>query len=374
MEDINFKCICNSIVKKMKYIVLVLLISLIVSFIYLYVTLDRKYIATLNVVMPKSNLTEEYSKLILDENIINDISSEYGIDKENVKSSVTIDNSKKKLFLIGISVKNEEADVAKSIVTRIANRFIENLNSNYGIENVSITSANPEVLNTFNNLSVRECIKKSIIFSFISTLSYVILAIFIEIFFGIMVDKKTIEDILKKKVIFEISDFNLKSIKSKKMYKEEQFRKLKSRIDFKYLRENKNAILFTSTTSKSGITYVVENLYESLKESLKVKVVKFDEKCNIEKILDEGKKNGELLLIDSKFLLASSNIEGILGNIDNLILVEEYYKINVRKLEEAREVLEFYNIKNASVVINKKNEIDEIIRYREFRKESKTKK
>ena len=358
----------------MKYIVLVLLISLIVSFIYLYVTLDRKYIATLNVVMPKSNLTEEYSKLILDENIINDISSEYGINKENVKSSVTIDNSKKKLFLIGISVKNEEADVAKSIVTRIANSFIENLNSNYEIENVSITSANPEVLNTFNNLSVRECIKKSIIFSFISTLAYVILAIFIEIFFGIMVDKKTIEDILKKKVIFEISDFNLKSIKSKKMYKEEQFRKLKSRIDFKYLRENKNAILFTSTTSKSGVTYVVENLHESLKESLKVKVVKFDEKCNIEKILDEGKKNGELLLIDSKFLLASSHTEGILGNIDNLILVEEYSKINVRKLEEAREVLEFYNIKNASVVINKKNEIDEIIRYREFRKESKIKK
>ena len=62
---------------------------------------------------------------------------------------MTIDNSKKKLFLIGISVKNEEADVAKSIVTRIANRFIENLNSNYEIENVSITSANPEVLNTF---------------------------------------------------------------------------------------------------------------------------------------------------------------------------------------------------------------------------------
>ena len=63
-----------------------------------------------------------------------------------------------------------------------------------------------------------------------------------------------------------------------------------------------------------------------------------------------------------------------MGNIDNLILVEEYSKINVRKLEEAREVLEFYNIKNASVVINKKNEIDEIIRYREFRKESKIKK
>ena len=57
-----------------------------------------------------------------------------------------------------------------------------------------------------------------------------------------------------------------------------------------------------------------------------------------------------------------------------IVLTIMYSKINVRKLEEEREVLEFYNIKNASVVINKKNEIDEIIRYREFRKESKTKK
>lgn len=370
MEEINFNSIIESILKKWKIMLIVFFCVFVITLGYLVLTFDKRYESEAKILIPKSALTEEYSKIILENDLLKNVANGYkNITVSDLKNSITVDNSEKKVYVIKIIVRHKNNQIAYEIATDVSNAFVSKLKTIYGINNAVVSSKPIVEENNISSQEILVILKKSLMYPALAVCVYIFIAVIIEYLCGKYVSKNGINSLFNNAVLFELPDFEKKYIKNKDKYIAEQYNKLKSRFLYKYSNQEGSIILFSSVSSFDNMLHVTDKLAEMLKKEGKsvyiVKLVK-DEKIN-EKIHEYSKKY-DFVFVETYNVISSSYSEEILNYFDKVILIENIGNTNYMKLEKAKELIKYYNIKNVDIIINKNSGIFDIFKYKEFEK------
>lgn len=368
MEGFNINAVIESIIKKWKIILIIFVSAFVVTLTYLVLVFDKRYESEAKVLIPKSTLTTEYSKIILDNDLLENVSSGFeNISVDELRKSISVDNSESKISVIKIVVKNKNSQIAYEIATDISNSFISKIKNIYGITNATISSKPVIDESNISGKDILQIVKKSIIYPLGIVVFYILIVVFIEYLCGKYVDKSSIDEIFKDGILLQLPDFEKKYIKDKEGYIKEQFEKLKSRIEFKCLNDSKNIILFSTTSSINSISYIVDKLASMfVSESKSVCTAKLVKGQNVEEKLKEYSNNYDLVFIETYDFVSSAYSEEILNKFSKVILIEDMGKTNYRELQKAKDIFKFYNIKNVSIIINKNLGIEEVFKYKKF--------
>lgn len=373
MEGFNINVVIESIMKKWKIILIIFVSMFAVISSYLVLSFDRRYESRAEILMSKVISEEECNGLVFDSEVLQNILSGYeNVSIGELVNSISVKVSENKVFMIDIIVKNNNSQIAYEVATDISNSFISKVKSVYGITNATISSKPIVDTSNISGRDILQIVKKSITYPLVAVFIYIFGVIFVEYLCGKYVDKSAIGEIFEDGILLQLPDFGKSYIKEKEGYIKEQFEKLKSRIEFKCLNDSENIIFFSTTSSISSISYIVDRLSSMfVSEGKSVCTAKIVKGQNVEEKLKEYSNAYDLVFIETYDFVSSAYSEEVLKNFSKVILIEDMGKTNYRELQKAKEIFRFYNTKNVNIIINKNSGIEEVFKYKKFEKRFK---
>lgn len=289
-EDIDIKRILEIIFSKKIFIILILLLSITLGYVYSYYYKKPEYKSSVTILLVadenrvdkeltqtdlsiNSSLISTYSSIAKSTNVIQKTIENLGLNISASKLQKSIEATQiEKTQFLKITVKNENPEVAKNIANELAKVFTEQIKEIYNLENISIVDE-AEVENQPCNINH---IKDIIIFTFAGMIVSAILVMLIYIFDDTIKDEKDIERNIKLKNIgtLPVDKENNELIieNNPKSHIVECIKTLRTNILYT---TNKKSILITSSRQKEGKSWVSNNLAVALAQADK-KVILVD--------------------------------------------------------------------------------------------------
>lgn len=214
-EDIDIKRILEIIFSKKIFIILILLLSITLGYVYSYYYKKPEYKSSVTILLVadenrvdkeltqtdlsiNSSLISTYSSIAKSTNVIQKTIENLGLNISASKLQKSIEATQiEKTQFLKITVKNENPEVAKNIANELAKVFTEQIKEIYNLENISIVDE-AEVESQPCNINH---IKDIIIFTFAGMIVSAILVMVIYIFDDTIKDEKEIERNIKLKNI-----------------------------------------------------------------------------------------------------------------------------------------------------------------------------
>ena len=289
-EDIDIKRILEIIFSKKIFIILILLLSITLGYVYSYYYKKPEYKSSVTILLVadenrvdkeltqtdlsiNSSLISTYSSIAKSTNVIQKTIENLGLNISASKLQKSIEATQiEKTQFLKITVKNENPEVAKNIANELAKVFTEQIKEIYNLENISIVDE-AEVESQPCNINH---IKDIIIFTFAGMIVSAILVMVIYIFDDTIKDEKEIERNIKLKNIgtLPVDKENNELIieNNPKSHIVECIKTLRTNILYT---TNKKSILITSSRQKEGKSWVSNNLAVALAQADK-KVILVD--------------------------------------------------------------------------------------------------
>lgn len=374
MEEISLSRVINTLLENFKRIIVISFIGIVVGLIYSLFFIDKMYMASSTIVIPKSGLIEEYSRLITSNEILENVSTKFNLSKSDIKENLKVDLKNKKIYTIKIVVTNKSQSMPSNIANAISNEFINVLKKTYSVNNAKISQVAEEptqYYNYNNTIIVKNCLKVCIIFAGI----YIFIILSIEFFSNKIKTEKYVKDILKMNVLATISEENKKKIRK---YYEVQYDNLTNRI-IKCLESNGKQILMFSNVSE------VEESFKELLKSFakldkKVILLNLDNKLkinSIENITIKKCNQSEINNLSEGYdivLINAGNIDGVSVNekifdiVNDIVIFAKRSKTKISYLELATKILNNYNkTENTHCIMVGEDFVAEYEKYKKFK-------
>ena len=374
MEEISLNWVINTLLENFKRIIVISFIGIVVGLIYSLFFIDKMYMSSSTIVIPKSGLIEEYSRLITSNEILENVSTKFNLSKSDIKENLKVDLKNKKIYTIKIVVTNKSQSMPSNIANAISNEFINVLKKTYSVNNAKISQVAEEptqYYNYNNTIIVKNCLKVCIIFAGI----YIFIILSIEFFSNKIKTEKYVKDILKMNVLATISEENKKKIRK---YYEVQYDNLTNRI-IKCLESNGKQILMFSNVSE------VEESFKELLKSFakldkKVILLNLDNKLkinSIENITIKKCNQSEINNLSEGYdivLINAGNIDGVSVNekifdiVNDIVIFAKRSKTKISNLELATKIFNNYNkTENTHCIMVGEDFVAEYEKYKKFK-------
>ena len=301
MEEIDLKRLAKTANNKKIIIVLILIISVALGYIYSFYYVTPKYKSSVTMVLAQisqkneettnsitqtdinlnKNLVDTYGEIIKKNAILNEVIDRLDlqdVETEDLLKMITV-VTKNNTEMLTIEVANEDANLARDIANEIGNVFTETVTKIYSINNVYIIDNAELPTEPYNVNHVKDLAMFFLIGVFVSAG----LVLLIYMFDTTIKEEEDVEDQVGLPVIGTIPLLDMEDNKKKEKLKKGE-RKTAENIDaptneaFRTLRTNitfgKNAsqlknILVTSCYTAEGKSYVSSNLAIALARSNK---------------------------------------------------------------------------------------------------------
>ncbi len=358
MEELDLKQLFDMLRKKIIYIIILTIVAIIIGVIYSFYLKTPLYKSKTTIVLTKSGedskiyiedeagittadldrnskLIKTYSELVKSESVLDKVIEKLNLNltATDIRKNITV-SAVEDTELIEISIKNEDATLAKTIADEIAKCFIERTVEIYQIENLCIVDE--------AKIATEPCninhIKDLTIFTMVGIIAGFGIVLVLNLFENTVKDKNMIENNTDLKVIYEIPKFEKSSSKRKnelivlggsKSIQAESIKSLRTILSYMDVGKKLSSILITSTVPGEGKSLVSANIAVAFAQ-LGYKVILIDadmRKGRQNKIFGISKTPGISNYLsgiaDSGQDLTSRDIEFFLQTtgIDNLLLM-----------------------------------------------------
>ena len=300
-EDIDIKRILEIIFSKKIFIILILLLSIILGYVYSYYYKKPEYQSSVKILLVadenktnkeltqtdlniNSSLISTYSSIAKSTNVIEKTIKNLGLNisvsklQKNIEAK-QIDNTQ----FLKITVKDENAETAKDIANELSKVFTEQIKEIYNLENISIVDK-AEIESIPCNVNHA---KDMILFTGIGLFISMVVIMIIYFFDDTMKNEKEIEKSIKLKSIGTLPrDKDKEELITENNPKSHIVESIKTiRTNILYA-TNKKVILLTSSKEKEGKTWVANNLAVAFAQAGK-KIILVD--ANLRKANDYSK-------------------------------------------------------------------------------------
>ena len=274
-EEIDIKRILEIIFSKKIFIILILLLSITLGYVYSYYYKQPEYKSSVTILLVADENKVDKELTQTDLNINSSLISTYSsIAKSTNVMQKTIDNLKlemsasklqknveatqiDKTQFLKITVKNSNPETAKNIANELAKVFTEQIKEIYNIENISVVDE-AEIENKPCNINH---IKDMVIFACSGIFVSIILVMAIYLFDDTIKDEKDIERNIKLKNIGTLpidKEKNELIIENNpKSHIVECIKTIRTNILYS---TNRKTILITSSRPKEGKSWIINNL------------------------------------------------------------------------------------------------------------------
>ena len=333
-EEIDIKRILEITYSKKIFIILILLLSITLGYVYSYYYKKPEYKSSVKILLVadesktnkeltqtdlniNSGLISTYSSIAKSTNVIQKTIDNLGLNTTALKLQKYIETTQvEKTQFLKISVKNENPETAKNIANELAKVFTEQIKKIYKLENISIVDEAEVEKQPCNINHMKDICVFAIICAFIST----ILVIAIYFFDDTIKDEKDLEKSVKLKSLGTLPKDNeneeLIVENNPKSHVVECIKTIRTNILYS---TNKRTILITSNKPKEGKSWVTNNLAVAFAEAGK-KVILVDTD------LRKRSNRNELFKIEEKEGLSDFIREITDDEIENLEKTREYIK------------------------------------------------
>ena len=350
-EDIDIKRILNIILSKKIFIILIMIVSLAVGYVYSYYYKVPEYKSSVTVLLGKNvdkqdsqkvtqydlslntSLITTYISIAKSDDVISkvieNLNLNYSTKELQNKVNVTqIDDSQ----IIEISVSNTNGETAMKVANEIADVFISKVKDIYNLQNINVIDK-AEVQNVPYNVNH---IKDLLMFGMFGIILSGILVFIFYIFDDSIKDEKDISDYLKLEPIgiMQIPTRNedkLITDKNPKSYVVECIKTIRTNMIYMTNNLGKKSFLFTSTNNEKESTFIVTNIAKAFAEAEK-----------------------RVLLVDAN--LRRENNLNSLFNIENSLGLSDYIKNmtgdKIQDLELAKKYIKESSIPNLHILGN----------------------
>lgn len=274
-EDIDIKRILEIIFSKKIFIILILLLSMTLGYVYSYYYKQPEYKSSVTILLVadenkvnkevtqtdlniNSSLISTYSSIAKSTNVVQKTINNLGLDMSAAKLQKSIEATQiDKTQFLKITVKNGNPETAKNIANELAKVFTEQIKEIYNLENISIVDE-AEVENTPFNINHA---KDMIIFACAGIFLSAILVMAIYLLDDTIKDEKQIERNVKLQSLGRLpidKDKNELIIENNpKSHIVESIKTIRTNILYA---NNKKTILITSSRPNEGKSWIINNL------------------------------------------------------------------------------------------------------------------
>lgn len=274
-EDIDIKRILEIIFSKKIFIILILLVSITLGYVYSYYYKQPEYKSSVTILLVadenkvnkeltqtdlsiNSSLISTYSSIAKSTNVMQKTIDSLDLDMSASKLQKSIEATQiDKTQFLKITVKNNNPEVAKNIANELSKVFTEQIKQIYNIENISVVDE-AEIENQPCNINH---LKDMVIFTSVGIFVSMILVMAIYIFDDAIKDEKDIEKSVKLKNIgtLPIDKENNQLIieNNPKSHIVECIKTIRTNILYTTSRKT---ILITSSKPKEGKSWIINNL------------------------------------------------------------------------------------------------------------------
>ena len=301
MEEIDLKRLAKTASNKKLVIILLLIISVALGYIYSFYYVTPKYKSSVTMVLAQigqrnddetnsitqtditlnKNLVDTYGEIIKQNAILNEVIDNLGLENTEPKDLLKMITvvAKNNTEMLKIEVSNEDASLARDIANEIGKSFTNKVTQIYGINNVYVID-NAEIPSEPYNVNH---LKDLAIFFLIGLFVSAGMVLLVYMFDTTIKEESDVEEQVGLPVIGTIPLLDMDDSKKKEKLKKGE-RKTAENIDaptneaFRTLRTNitfgKNAsqlknILVTSCFTAEGKSYIASNLAIALARSNK---------------------------------------------------------------------------------------------------------
>lgn len=274
-EDIDIKRILEIIFSKKIFIILILLLSITLGYVYSYYYKKPEYKSSVTILLVadenrvdkevtqtdlniNSSLISTYSSIAKSTNVVQKTINNLGIDINASKLQKNIEATQiDKTQFLKITVRNANPETAKNIANELAKVFTEQIKEIYNLENISIVDK-AETENVPFNINHT---KDMVIFACVGILLSAILVVAIYILDDTIKDEKQIERNLKMQTLGRLpldKEKNELIIEDNpKSHIVESIKTIRTNILYT---NNKKTILITSSRPNEGKSWIINNL------------------------------------------------------------------------------------------------------------------
>ena len=274
-EDIDIKRILEIIFSKKIFIILILLLSITLGYVYSYYYKQPEYKSSVTILLVadenkvnkevtqtdlniNSSLISTYSSIAKSTNVVQKTINNLGLDMSAAKLQKNIEATQiEKTQFLKITVKNGNPETAKNIANELAKVFTEQIKEIYNLENISIVDE-AEIENTPFNINH---VKDMVIFACAGIFVSAILVMVIYLLDDTIKDEKQIERNIKLQSLGRLpidKDKNELIIENNpKSHIVESIKTIRTNILYT---NNKKTILITSSRPNEGKSWIINNL------------------------------------------------------------------------------------------------------------------
>lgn len=333
-EDIDIKRIFDIIFSKKIFIILIIILSITLGYVYSYYYKQPEYKSSVTILLVadenkadkeltqtdlniNTSLISTYSSIAKSTNVMQKTIDNLGLDISTSKLQKNIEvNQIDKTQFLKITVKDSNPERAKNIANELSRVFTEQIKEIYNLANISIVDE-AEIENAPCNINH---VKDIIIFTFAGLIVSIITIMIIYFFDDTIKDEKDIEKNIKLRNIgtlpIDKENNNLIIENNPKSHIVECIKTIRTNILYS---TNRKTILITSSKQKEGKSWIINNLAIAFAQANK-KVILVD--TDLRK---ENEKN-EIFSVDkgeglSDFIKEISN-----NKLENLEKSKKYIK------------------------------------------------
>lgn len=274
-EDIDIKRILEIIFSKKIFIILILLLSITLGYVYSYYYKQPEYKSSVTILLVadenksnkeltqtdlsiNSSLISTYSSIAKSTNVVEKTINNLGLEMSASKLQKNIEAKQiDSTQFLKITVKDGNAETAKNIANELSKVFTEQIKEIYNLENISIVDK-AEIENEPCNVNHT---KDMIMFTFVGIFASMLLVIAIYFLDDTIKNEKDIEHNVKLKNIGTLprnkENEKLITENNPKSHIVESIKTIRTNILYA---TNKKAILLTSSKEKEGKSWITNNL------------------------------------------------------------------------------------------------------------------
>ena len=274
-EDIDIKRILEIIFSKKIFIILILLLSMTLGYVYSYYYKQPEYKSSVTILLVadenkvnkevtqtdlniNSSLISTYSSIAKSTNVMQKTINNLGLEMSAAKLQKSVEAVQiDKTQFLKITVKNSNPETAKNIANELAKVFTEQIKDIYNLENISIVDE-AEIENTPFNVNHT---KDMIIFACAGIFLSAILVMAIYLLDDTIKDEKQIERNIKLQSLGRLpidKEKNELIIENNpKSHIVESIKTIRTNILYA---NNKKTILITSSRPNEGKSWIINNL------------------------------------------------------------------------------------------------------------------
>ncbi len=274
-EDIDIKRIFDIIFSKKIFIILIIILSITLGYVYSYYYKQPEYKSSVTILLVadenkadkeltqtdlniNTSLISTYSSIAKSTNVMQKTIDNLGLDISTSKLQKNIEvNQIDKTQFLKITVKDSNPEIAKNIANELSRVFTEQIKEIYNLANISIVDE-AEIENAPCNINH---VKDIIIFTFAGLIVSIITIMIIYFFDDTIKDEKDIEKNIKLRNIgtlpIDKENNDLIIENNPKSHIVECIKTIRTNILYA---TNRKTILITSSKQKEGKSWIINNL------------------------------------------------------------------------------------------------------------------